>query len=69
MEDDVTRANRADALRLGFGLAMTAAIGLYAFSGSGGLTAREVIHLIVSVGLGTSMLRFGFLERRAHRLG
>src|SRR5436189_6071761 len=31
MEDDVTRANRADALRLGFGLAMAAAIGLFAF--------------------------------------
>ena len=69
MEDDVTRANRADALRLGFGLAMAAAIGLYAVSGPGGLTAREVIHIIVSVGLGASMLRFGFLERRANRPG
>ena len=69
MEDDVTRANRADALRLGFSLAMVAAIGLYAVSGPGGLTAREVIHIIVSAGLGASMLRFGFLERRAHSLG
>ena len=69
MEDDVARANRADALRLGFGLAMTAAIGLYAVSGPGGLTAREVIHIIVSAGLGASMLRFGYLERRAHSLG
>jgi hypothetical protein len=69
VEDDVTRANRADALRLGFGLAMATAIGLYAVSGSGGLTAREVIHIIVSVGLGASLLRFGFLERRAHSLG
>jgi hypothetical protein len=69
MEDDVTRANRADALRLGFGLAMAAAIGLFAFSGPGGLTAREVIHIIVSAGLGASLLRFGFLERRAHRVG
>jgi hypothetical protein len=69
LEDDVTRANRADALRLGFGLAMAAAIGLYAVSGPAGLTAREVIHIIVSAGLGASLLRFGFLERRAHRLG
>ena len=69
MEDDVTRANRADALRLGFGLAMAAAIGLYGVSGPGGLTAREAIQIIVSAGLGASMLRFGFLERRAHRLG
>ena len=69
MEDDVTRANRADALRLGFGLAMATAIGLFAVSGPGGLTAREVIHIIVSAGLGVSMLRFGFLERRAHSLG
>ncbi len=69
MEDEGTRANRADALRLGFGLAMATAIGLYAVSGPGGLTAREVIHIVVSVGLGASLLRFGFLERRAHRLG
>ena len=69
MEDDVTRANRADALSLGFGLAMAAAIGLYAVSGPGGLSAREVIHIVVSAGLGAAMLRFGFLERRAHRLG
>lgn len=69
MEDDVTRANRADALRLGFGLAMATAIVLFAVSGPGGLTAREVIHIIVSAGLGASMLRFGFLERRAHSLG
>lgn len=69
MEDEVTRANRADALRLGFGLAMVAAIGLYAVSGPAGLTAREVIHIIVSAGLGASLLRFAFLERRAHRLG
>ena len=55
LEDDVTRANRADAL--------------FAVSGPGGLTAREVIHIIVSVGLGAAMLRFGFLERRAHSLG
>ena len=33
------------------------------------LTAREVIHIIVSAGLGASLLRFAFLERRAHRLG
>jgi hypothetical protein len=69
MEDDVARANRADALRLGFGLAMAAAIVLYAVSGPRGLTAREVIQIIVSAGLGASMLRFGFLERRAHSLG
>ena len=69
MEDDVTRANRADALHLGFGLAMAAAIGLFAVSGPGGLTAREVIHIVVSAGLGASLLRFGYLERRAHRLG
>jgi hypothetical protein len=69
MEDDVARANRADALRLGFSLAMAAAIGLYAVSGPGGLTARVVIQIVVSAGLGASMLRFGFLERRAHRLG
>jgi hypothetical protein len=27
----------------------------------------ETIHLILSAGLGAALVRFGFLERRAHR--
>jgi hypothetical protein len=32
-------------------------------------TAREAIHIILSLGLGAALVRFGMLERRAHRVG
>ena len=31
------------------------------------VTAREAIHIILSIGLGAALIRFGMLERRAHR--
>jgi hypothetical protein len=31
------------------------------------ITAREAIHLIVSLGIVTAILRFAYLERRAYR--
>ena len=31
------------------------------------VTAREAIHVIVTLGLGAALIRFGMLERRAHR--
>lgn len=65
MNDEVTRANRATAMQLGFVLAMGGAIALYPFIDQLELNARQVIHLIVSLGLASAMLRFGMLERRA----
>jgi len=67
MEDDVTQANRASALALGFGLAMATAIALFALEAfaPGSASAREVIHIVVSVGLVAALLRFALLERRA----
>lgn len=67
MEDDVTRANRAEALRLGFVVAMIVAIALYAVAAfvPEPLTPRETIHAIVTAGLFTALLRFAALERRA----
>jgi hypothetical protein len=29
----------------------------------------ETVHLVLSAGLGVALIRFGFLERRAHRDG
>ncbi len=65
MNDEVTRANRAAAQQFGFLLAIGGAILLYPFVGKVELDARQVIHLIVSLGLAGGVLRFGMLERRA----
>lgn len=65
MDDDVTRANRATAMQLGFILAIGGAIAIYPFIDMLELTARQLTHLIVSLGLTAAMLRFGLLERRA----
>jgi hypothetical protein len=67
MNDEVTRANRDSALAWGFSAAIAAGIVLFAIESftPDGTSAREAIHIIVSAGLVTALLRFGFLERRA----
>lgn len=64
LNDELSRAHRADALRIGFVLAMIAGIILYVVGTAVPLSDREVIHLIVSVGIGAALIRFGMLERR-----
>jgi hypothetical protein len=67
MNDEVTRANRDSAMTWGFTAAIAAGIVLFAIESftPDGTSAREAIHIIVSAGLVTALLRFGFLERRA----
>ena len=67
MNDEVTRAHRDSALVWGFTAAIVAGIVLFAIESftTDGATAREVIHIIVSSGLVTALMRFGYLERRA----
>ena len=65
MNDDVTRANRDRALTLGFTAAMGAGLLLYPFIGLWDVSAREAVHIIVSAGMVTALLRFSILERRA----
>jgi hypothetical protein len=69
MEDEVTRANRADALSLGFVLAMLTGIALFVLQVFVPIETPMTIHLILSVGFAAALLRFGVLERRAHKLG
>ncbi len=69
LNDEGTRAHRADALGTGFVVAMIAAIVLYVWNSDNPMTSSEVIHLIVSCGIAAALVRFGFLECRAHRLG
>ena len=69
LNDELNRAHRADALRIGFILAMLTGIVLYVVGTAIALSDREVIHLIVSVGIGAAVIRFGMLERRGESLG
>jgi hypothetical protein len=69
MNDEVTRIHRAEGFRVGFLATMTAAILLYVASLFEPLDGREAIHILMTVGIATALLRFGFLERRAHRDG
>ena len=65
MLDD--EGTRAAALGTGFVFAMGSAIVLYVTQAAWALTSGEAIHLIVTAGLFSALLRFSILERR--RLG
>lgn len=67
MNDESTRANRDDAFRVGFLITMAGAIVLYVVSLFEQMSARETIHLVMTIGIAAALLRFGMLERRALR--
>lgn len=69
VNDELSRARRADALTTGFVLSMTSGIALYIIGTVIPMSDREVIHLIISVGIGAALIRYGMLERRDERLG
>lgn len=65
LNDEVTRANRAAALAVGFVCAMLTAIVLFVMRAAWEFSVGEAIHLIVTAGLFSALLRFSFLEKRA----
>ena len=69
MDDEVTLANRASAVKLAFAMSMGMAIALFVLAPLSALSTRETIHLIVSTGIVVGIFRFGQLERRVHNLG
>jgi hypothetical protein len=69
MDDEITRAHRAQALSLAFVLTMLTGIALFVFQVFVPIEPAEAIHLLLSVGFGTALVRFSMLERRAHDLG
>ena len=69
IDDESTRAHRASAMSTGFVFAMLGGIALYLLNQFETFTAREAIHVILSLGLGAALVRFGLLETRAHRDG
>jgi hypothetical protein len=69
IDDENTRANRLDAVRYGYVAAMLMAMIIFFWAQFDPLSAMETVHLVLSAGLGIALVRFGFLERRAHRYG
>ena len=67
IDDEHTRANRLDSIRVGFILSSVTGLVLYVLAPYQAITAREAVHVILTVGLGAAILRFGLLERRGHR--
>ncbi|MFL6765246.1 MAG: hypothetical protein ACJ8FO_08645 [Sphingomicrobium sp.] len=67
VDDENTRANRNEAMRWGFLFAMGTAIGIYILTMFDTVTGREATHIIMSFGIAAAILRWGVLERRAHR--
>jgi hypothetical protein len=70
LDDENTRANRSDAMRWGFLFSMAAAIGVYSLTMfDTTVSARDAVHIVMTVGIAAALIRWGVLERRAHRHG
>lgn len=69
LNDEGTRAHRLRAIAFGFWAAMLACVAVYVSSAFKPVTAREAVHLVLTLGVGGALLRFGMLERRALRDG
>ena len=65
MNDESTRANQAEAFRFGFLFTMAGAMLLYVVSLFEPVSAREAIHVLMTIGIAAALVRFGLLERRA----
>lgn len=66
MNDENTEQNRRSALVGGFWATMATVLVCYAISFFRPVMVREALHVVVTVGIGAAMMRFGALERRAH---
>jgi cytochrome bd-type quinol oxidase subunit 2 len=69
IDDEVTRTNRADAMRFGFIFAMLTCIVVYFITMFEAVDGRDAVHIVMSDGLGAALIRWGWLERRAHKDG
>ncbi len=67
INDDVSREHHRYAIITGFWVAMIMAMGIYFAPAFRDYTAREAVYLIVTTAVGGALLKFCFLELRAHR--
>jgi hypothetical protein len=66
--DEVTRAHREQSFRAGFLASMAACVALYFTTMFEPVGGREAVHLVMTAGIAVTLLWFGYLERRAHRI-
>ena len=67
IDDENARANRNEAMRWGFLFAMGSAIAVYVLTMIEIVSGREAVHIVLSCGIAAALLRWGILERHAHR--
>ncbi len=66
IDDENTRANRHHAMQSGFLFAMGAGVCVYIMTMFTPVTAREAVHIMMSAGIATALIQWGFLEKRAY---
>ena len=69
LNDEVTVANRQSAMVTGYWVSMLVALACYLIALFEPLTAGEVVHALLTAGVGSALLRFAVLERRAQAAG
>ena len=69
LNDEQTRAHRREAMSTGFVVSALTGVVLYVVASIEPVGAHLAINLIVAFGLAAALIRFGALERRAHKLG
>jgi len=66
LDDELTRRHRIRAYVTGFWMAVASGLALYVIGMFEDITAREVIHTILSIAIGSAIFSFGISERRAY---
>lgn len=69
LDDEVTKSNRSDAMRFGFLFGMLTCITVYFITMFQPVNGRDAVHIVMTDGIGAALLRWGWLERVAHRDG
>lgn len=69
VDDEGTRANRAEAFRVGFLITMIAGIALYVLDEFAPMRGRDAIHVLVTIGITSALIVFSGLERHALKDG
>lgn len=69
LDDEVSRANRAAALGVGFWVGALTGIALFLLTLFVEMETLQTLHLVLSASIGAAVLRFAALERRAERAG
>ena len=69
LNDELAVHHRREAQRTGFWAAMAACLLAYGLSYYETLEPREVVHLILSLGVGAALFRLAWLDLRAERAG